>query len=74
MNPIPVVVTAAVVVAVPPIRRRVVPVLGATADAGLRTAGGVAVGTLVAATAAYRGVSGIVSAVVRAPQAAPSEG
>ena len=67
MNLIPVAVTAAVVAAVPPLRRRVLPVAGAVANAGVRTAATALVGGAAVVSTAFHGAGEVVGAAVHTP-------
>lgn len=72
MNPLPFVAAAAAIAVIPPLRRRVVPVVGATAGATARVATTMAVSVVDIAGSAVDGISGVASAALHGPADAES--
>lgn len=68
MNPLPAVVAGVVVVAVPPLRRRVVPVGAAVAGGAIAFAEAVVDGVAGAAGAVAGGVAGVTDAAIHGPR------
>ncbi len=72
MNPVPFVVSAAVIAVVPPLRRRVAPVAGAVAVGAAKTAATVLVAGAAVGTSTIDAAVGVGRAALRGPQA-PAE-